>query len=356
MESERAAIASASFASRFLVVAPQGLGDSLEATPIVENLRRAYPSAVIDVLVTRPSSRDLFAGLRGFVDEVLYLPYWESGAPAFLRALLRERRRPRYDVAFLAYPAYRPEYQIMMRAFRSRRRFAHRYRSPSFRTMLWLNSDLVPVQSKHNVLRNLDLLQSAGIQVEPPSGYLVPPDWRSDDAPSREHPTVAVHVGTIKHDGLDAKRWPLQNFAAVCRKLRDDGIGVTLIMGPEEREETQWIQSMVPEAAIFEGALAEVARFLGRCNAVLTNDSGIGHLAAGVGARVVSLFGPTPLEYAPFGSNAVALRPSPCPPCFDAATLDMSCKRNIDFACLKRDLRVEDVLRALHDIVDVTRV
>lgn len=328
------------------------MGDSLEATPLVEALRAAYPHAVIDVAVTRPGPRELFSGLDGWVDGVIYLPFWEKGAAAFIAALLRERRRPRYGAVFLAYPAYRPEYQLLSRAFPAGRRYAHRYAEPDARNLLWLNSDLIPVEKKHNVLRNMDLLRAAGIPAATPERYLVPASWIADDAVRNEHAnTVAVHVGTIRHDGLDAKRWPLDHFIAVCRALVSEGRRVTLIMGPEEREETMHIHEAVPQTRIFEGRLQDVARFLSACDAVLTNDSGIGHLAAGVGAHVVALFGPTPLEYAPYGPTAVALRPSSCPPCFDAATLDMSCKLNIDYACLKRDLSVDRVLAELHRAV-----
>ena len=316
---------------------------------MIAALRKAAPASRIDVAVTRAGPRELFENLTGWVDGVAYLPYWEKGRAAFVAALLRERRRPQYDFVFLAYPAYRPEYQVLARAFRARRRFAHRYGRPSLRNLLWLNSDLVPVEQKHNVLRNMHLLAAAGIPALPPEGYLAPAHWVAP-AHERAPRTVAVHVGTIKHDGLDAKRWPLEKFVLVCRSLIESGLDVTLVMGPDERPETQFVHSQVPATRIYEGTLADVARFLSTCGAVLTNDSGIGHLAAAVRAPVVSLFGPTPLEYAPFGPSAIALRPTDCPPCFEATRLDMSCKLGIDYACLKRDLPVGLVVETLTNL------
>ena len=56
---------------RFLVVAPQGLGDSLEATPAVAALKAYRPSAKIDVVVLRPGPRELFEGLTELVDRVI---------------------------------------------------------------------------------------------------------------------------------------------------------------------------------------------------------------------------------------------------------------------------------------------
>ncbi|MGZ3550169.1 MAG: glycosyltransferase family 9 protein [Vulcanimicrobiaceae bacterium] len=330
---------------RFLIIAPQGLGDSLEATPFIQALHEQRPNARIDVAVTRSGPRELFSGLTGLVTEVIYLPFWETGALAFVRELLVKCRRRPYDASFLMYPAARREYQVVSRAFPARRRFTHRYFDPSLGNLLWLSSDLVEVQKKHNVLRNLDLLEAAGISAAP-GEYVVPKRWVAP-VTERDRKRVAIHVGTIAHDGLDARRWPVPNFIEVARRLAGRGYDVTVIMGPDERKETLAVKEAVPEVHVFEGTLEEVARFLSTCAVVLTNDSGIGHLAAAVDAPSVALFGPTPLDFAPYGRYAIALRPSDCPPCFDPRYLNTGCALNIDYKCLKRDLTVDIVDSAL---------
>lgn len=331
---------------RFLVVAPQGLGDSLEATPFVSALRNARPSARIDVVVTRAQARQLFEDLRPLVSDVIYLPFWESGKAAFIKALATKRWRAGYSAAFLMYPAARAEYQLMMRAFPARRRFSHRYYDPAPGNFLWLSSNLVTVGPKHNVLRNLDLLRAAGIEHTAGDRYVVPSSWI---APLNEvsRKRIAIHVGTIAHDGLDSRRWSLKNFITLAQALVARHFEVMAIIGPAERAETQQLLREVPQAVAFEGTLPQLARFLSTAGAVLTNDSGIGHLAAGVGAPVVSVFGPTPLEHAPYGPSSHPLRLSQCAPCFDPRRLNTQCALGIDFACLKQDTPVSAVLDAV---------
>lgn len=331
--------------SRYLVVAPQGLGDSLEATPLVAALRDAKNEAAIDVLVLREPSRELFAGLVPMVSEVIYLPFWEKGAGAFVAALFRRGRRRRYDATFLAYPAARKEYHALAWLFPSRRRFAHRYDAPVPGSLLWMHTDLVEVRPVHNVLRNLDLLTAAGLSWSVPQSYTVPRNWIAD---CRRRGSVAIHVGSIAHDGLESRRWPVESFAWVATALCDAGFDVRAVMGPSEVRETERLRSLEERVGLISGTLPEVARALSGVSLAIANDSGIAHLAAAVRTPTIALFGPTPLEHAPFGPESIPLRPSDCPPCFDVRRLNTNCALGIDFACLRRDLRPELVIeRAL---------
>lgn len=328
-----------SSAPRYLVISPQGLGDSLEATPIVRALKLANAEAIVDVAVTRPGPRLLYAGLQRYVADVLYLPYWEAGLWPFVSAVLAQRRGRRYDASFLAYPSGRRAYEVLLLAFAARRRFAHRHYPRMLLDWSWTRATLVPVRTVANVERNRDLLRAAGIVPDGLPGYLVPDDWVDTPSP-RSTRRIAVHVGSIVHDGLAAKRWPLRQFSLLCRRLVADGYEVVLIVGPDERADCDILLAEVPGVTSFAGSLPDVARYLSRCALVVANDNGIAHLAAAVRTPVVTLFGPTPTEFGPFSPEAVALRPSLCPPCFDVRRPVVTCVRNIDFACLA-DLNVE---------------
>jgi ADP-heptose:LPS heptosyltransferase len=329
--------------ARFLLIAPQGLGDSLQATPLLPGLRERYPSATIDVVTLRPTSGNLFRGLTGFVDNVYHLPYWTRGKFAFALALLRFAASHRYSASFLAYPAARWEYQLMHALIRSGDRLAHEYdgpwfldRIPGFRT-----TRLAPGTLRSNVARNYDLVVRAlpGVPLAP--SYRIPPPWTARPVDDRFTDAIVVHVGSIDHDSFAAKRWPLDNFVAFARKMLSHGRRVVYLSGPDEREDTRDAHARTPGADLFEGSIEETASMLARAALVVTNDSGIGHLAVAAGRRTISLFGPTPIEFAPYGPSAVALRPTSCPPCFDILTSDMTCKLDIDYVCLRRDLTVE---------------
>jgi len=335
-------------APRFLFIAPQGIGDSLQVTPLLPGLRAAVPDAAIDVVTLRSTSEALFRGLDGLVDNVYQLPYWEKGRRAFGMALVRFALRRRYDASFLAFPAARAEYQILHAAIPSRRRLAHDYdgrfwldRVPGFRTT---RVPIDPLVS--NVLRNEGLLHQVVPSAGRVDGYRIPRDWLEAPIPAGQSGAVVVHVGSINHDTFAAKRWPLAAFIAFAQRMQARGEHVVYLCGPDERAETHEALAATPGAGHFEGSLRETTSLLARAALVVTNDSGIGHIAVGVGTKTLSLFGPTPIEFAPYGASASPLRPTDCPPCFNVLTSDMTCKRNIDYACLRRDLTVDLVERA----------
>ena len=333
----------------FLLIAAQGLGDALEATPVVCAIKAAEPESVIDVVVLRGGPRDLFSALTGSVRTVFHYPYWDRGIGAFAAAIGRELPRlPRYDVSLLAYPAARPEYHLLAWLHRAKRRIAHEYWPGRAAGLQWLETDLVPVRPHHNVLRNLDLLAAAGIPAPADPAYLIPDSWRVPTADARR---VAIHIGTVTHHGLDNKRWPADRFRELAARLSSRGYAVSVIAGPDELDASDAIVSVVAGATLVQGPIDAIARHLSSCAAAVTNDSGIGHLAAAVGTRVLALHGPTPVEGGPFGSNAVRFRPSSCPACFDPRLRNTSCKLGIDFACLKRDMSVDAVEAAFDALV-----
>lgn len=334
---------------RFLLIAPQGLGDALEATPALAALKAERPDARIDVAVLRPGPRELFEGLTRLVERVVYLPFWESGKRAFALALLRNVRFARYDEAYLMYPAARAEYQVLALALGAKRRIAHRYFAPAPRNLLWLNTTLVPIAAAHNVERDLDLLRARGYAPAKPVAYEVPDAWRDDS--KKRADTIVVHVGNIAHDGLDARRWPATYFAELIVRLRARGWRVVVLSGPSEREVSREVARAGGAADVLELPLREAARYISTCAAVVANDNGIAHLAAGVGTPVLAIFGPTPIDFGPYGKNGVAFRPSACPPCFDPRLLNTECALGIDYACLKRDATVARVESALLKLV-----
>ena len=332
---------------RYLVVAPQGLGDSLQATPLIQALNQ-QPAAV-DVLVMRSGPRALFRALKQ-VNDVIYLPFWESGRAEFLRALFRERRRPPYDATFLTYPAARREYHVLTRLIPARCRIAHAYEAASIGNMLGLHSTLVPVRPSHNVERNLDLARAAGIEVRGSYQTIVPAEWYGSQI--ADPALIAIHPGSVDHDGFALKRWPPDRFIKAAQALHADGFKIAVIAGPEEKAVARDIAASVPDAKIFEGNLQQLAAFLKTTAMLISNDTGVAHLAAAVGTPVLALFGPTPVECAPYGPNVIALRPSDCPPCFTPKAGIAGCARGIDFACLKRDLPVDLVVRTACSVLN----
>jgi heptosyltransferase-2 len=105
------------------------------------------------------------------------------------------------------------------------------------------------------------------------------------------------------------KTWP--HFAAFAQALLDSGRQVVACPGPGEeallREHYRGVMSLEGVKLGVYGALLQRAALL------VSNDTGPGHLAAAVGARVISVLGPTkPEQWAPWGPTVtIVQRPQP---------------------------------------------
>jgi heptosyltransferase-2 len=117
------------------------------------------------------------------------------------------------------------------------------------------------------------------------------------------------------------KRWPEERWVELLGRARTRGLHVAVFSMPREREALPALARAVaadPGARWCVEALPRQAALLGRAAAVVSSDSGLMHVAAARGARVVALFGSTSpaLGFAPAGEGHVVLcRNEACQPC-----------------------------------------
>jgi ADP-heptose:LPS heptosyltransferase len=101
------------------------------------------------------------------------------------------------------------------------------------------------------------------------------------------------------------KCWHLDNFLAVAEELRLKGAKVVFLLGPAEQERfsNATIKDIKSVARyLTDLSLTQVVWLLSCSDGFVGNDSGITHLAAGMGVRTVVIFGPTkPAVYKPVG-------------------------------------------------------
>jgi heptosyltransferase-2 len=136
----------------------------------------------------------------------------------------------------------------------------------------------------------------------------------------REHP-ARVPVALCPGARHATKRWPEEHWLTLHERLRDMGIRLVYFTTASEREAVPRLAARVaadPCAEWVAEPLARVAALLSRCRGAVSCDSGLMHLAAARGLRVVALFGSTSPElgFAPAGEgHAVLCRREPCQPC-----------------------------------------
>jgi len=118
-----------------------------------------------------------------------------------------------------------------------------------------------------------------------------------------------------------AKRWPEAHFAALARLLSARGCGVWLVGSPKDHAVAETIAQDAAGACINlcgKTDIAEAADLLAASRLVVTNDSGLMHVAAAVGRPVIALYGSSSPQFTPpLSTDASILTLSlECSPCF----------------------------------------
>jgi heptosyltransferase-2 len=116
-----------------------------------------------------------------------------------------------------------------------------------------------------------------------------------------------------------SKAWPREHFRALARRARLEGMAVAVLGTPNEREICDFVAQDATHNLCGQTSLVQAAAWLRGAWAALGNDSGLSHLAAACGTRILALYGATdPGGSTPWGPHSRALRLDgiPCAPCF----------------------------------------
>ena len=303
--------------STIAVLATHWLGDTFWALQVVPFLQRAHPTARIDLLV-RPGlewlarlwvSADRVHAVRGLVSdrrrEGLPRPWRIVGQAWRLRS---EPGRPDLLLDLTATPAsalfawaLRPAYalgagrrSITSRPYdgwRSLRGFeGHLAMRP-----WWV---LEPVYASHEAWPPRSELRQPRL-----------PAW------GRARP-VDRKVLFFPGAGWPQKRWSLEGFTELARRLERDGWQVMLLfargeetLAAEAASALVGLTPGVPRRRVQVTDGEQLLELLRNAQAVVANDSGPAHLAAALGLPTVALFGPTNPEICgPLGENVRVLR------------------------------------------------
>lgn len=123
----------------------------------------------------------------------------------------------------------------------------------------------------------------------------------------------------------DSKQWPAEHFAATCRTKIDEGWQVWIFGSEKDAEVADEIVQMLGEeqrqkcvSLAGKTSLAQAIDLLSVAAAVVSNDSGLMHIAAALDKPVVALYGSTSPDFTPPLNNKSKLlfTDIDCRPCF----------------------------------------
>ena len=333
---------------KILLIKLSAVGDVVHTIAVLNKLRRRYPTARLDWLVTSAIAELLrhhpaINNIIEFEREAWSTPWRLTPFASYVR-LAAKLRATAYDLVVDMHGQFRTAALTLATSAPARigfdrprssvwdaspRKFPEQARKHAWqgaREGSWLaytHHIPVPTLDLHAVDRYLNVGQILGLDGEPADfSFPIPRSAVSRvEALLAEHGAehgdiVIMAPGTV----WETKHWGSDKFAEVARHFLSKDSAVVLIGSQRERVVCEEVVALAPGVIDLAGmtALSELAALIQRSTISITNDSGPMHLAVALDRPVISIFGPTdPVWIGPYRRGDAVLRADlECSPCY----------------------------------------
>ncbi len=308
------------FLRRALIVAPGWIGDTLLAQPLFARLQQKYPGIVLDAIApgwTAPVLERMPEIHRVF-------PSGTVRGRLGLRRRLQQGRalaESHYDAAFVLPNSFKSALVPLFARIPLRVGYTGEARL-----------GLLNRRHHRNRRRPAPMVEHYAQLAEPPGAPVHRPlaasHLRVDEVNrerAREHLRLAMDQPVIAFcPGAEfgpAKRWPVAHYAALAKALIEMGYAVWLFGSSNDRPVGAAVAQAAGSRCIDLTGRTELGAaidLMSYARAVVSNDSGLMHVAAALGKPLVALFGSSsPHHTPPQSASAESLWLGlPCSPCF----------------------------------------
>lgn len=341
---------------KILIVGPSWVGDMVMAQTLFMALKARDPDAVIDVLAPQ-WSRPILERMPQ-VNAALDMPVGHGSLQLGMRRKLgRQLRRHNYDQAIVLPNSFKSALVPLFAGIPTRTGWRGEMRYGLINDIRLLDKARYP------------LMIERFIALAYPPGTRLKKKW-PDNLPRPQLVVDAENVqASLQRYGLnqsrpvlalcpgaefgEAKRWPANHYATVAQHKINEGWQVWLFGSQKDHGVAETIISQLADDAkphtvnlAGETSLADAVDLMSLADAVVSNDSGLMHIAAALDRALVVLYGSSSPDFTPPLNDRVKILRTgiECSPCF---------KRECPLGHLKclKDLSAEQVLAAMSELL-----
>lgn len=300
------------------------LGDMLCSVPLFAAVRKKYPGAHITLVASPINYEILYSDINPYIDKVI--TYQKSTAKD-LRDFYKELRTHSYQIGIVPSTVSISRTSHFINYFSGAKirtgvnSIDNKINSVSY--LLNVKSDFNWNERKlHQTERNLEVGMQIGCSLTDDEKKSVMIHLSEDEKsfareyiaanfPDENKLLLAFHPGA----GKIPNRWSIDNFVSLMKLFREKyDCSLLMTSGNIDREITDTVRKKLSgyniDCKVLENTpIRKVGAVIKQTDLYITNDTGTMHVAGGVDANIVSLFGPTHgYEWAPAGSNKVYIQ------------------------------------------------
>jgi heptosyltransferase-2 len=323
--------------SNILVIGPSWVGDMVMAQGLFRLLKKRHPQSIIDVLA--PAWSQPILARMPEVSTSVVMPIGHG------KLNLRERyrlgkslRAKQYDQAIVLPNSFKSALIPFFANIPKRTGWRGEMRWLLLNDLRYLNKQDYPLMLQRYLALALPANEKVSADFEKPalsfSAQTQAAVLSKLQLAKSQRPILVLCPGA---EFGAAKRWPEEHYAAVANAKLAEGWDVWVLGSPKDLPVTEKIMQLTQHQCINmtgNTSLEEAIDVLSMATAVVTNDSGLMHVAAGLNKPVVALYGPTSTAFTPpLNETAKVLQLDlACQPCFkrECPLLHHRCMRDLD--------------------------
>ena len=334
---------------------PNWIGDVVLTLPVLQSLRRAYPTARITAVVKSPSD-ELLLG-HSAINTVLLLPSGSNSGFWTHIKFARSLKKYQFDVGIVFPNSFGSSFLLSLAGAKHRLGYNTDGRD-IFLTHPIPTTDHLK-KSQYRVEYFFKILSP--LKMDVPDTVFSPVVKQEGDISTREallnmgldedEHFITLHPGTSKVE----RSWHAERFGILCQKIfKEDGEKIVLLGSQAEEKLLNRIKNYCPpdkvkiipavNLRVLAGVLKKSRMFIG-------NDSGMMHLAAMVGTPIVAIFGPgnvgTTGPYMAAEKFEILTENYSCSPCRQRFFKECKPSPHNKPYCLE-DITVKNVYEAIH--------
>lgn len=296
--------------NNILILKPGAIGDLLHLTPLIRQLKNAYPDGKISILVSSQATKSLFMN-NPYIDKIFV--YEKRGLHRrfidFFR-LCKEIKGEGFD---LVLNFQRSNLRLWFLIFYIRAKRVLVYKKD---------------EEKHAVSNHLETLKDLNIELnfedinldlflDDESEIFAENFFRLNNLLDKR--VIALNPGASHR----VNRWGTKYFASLIDLFKEkDEIKFLIIGGKEDLDLAREIKENTKKKDVIDLvgkiSLLQLGGILKRCKILVTGDTGPMHIATAVGTKVIALFGAAdPKRTGPVGKGHIIIQAKDvsCVPC-----------------------------------------
>lgn len=304
------------------------MGDIILTLPVVEALKKRFPHSEV-VFLCKKQYKDLVVNHPHLQEVVEFDPQGKHKGIAGFLELIKELRQRRIDLILDLHSNFRSFFIRKLIPSRLKIRCNKRWLS----RFLMVHLKRLEVRSRHTLDCYMETLKKLTLESEDKilRFYLNDQEkaWAEEFLSEKGGDRGTTLVGMAPGARWKTKSWNREKFAKVGQMLSSRVPSNIILLGDKSDAETidwmagelsrkEWSGESLKIIKAVDLPLNKVASVLQMCNVLVTNDSGLMHLASFLRVPVVAIFGPTHtgLGFAPLGRESVVVSVNEkCSPC-----------------------------------------